>query len=58
MDLLLQTARSDQSMLSHNYPVKDGEGRQSRLSLWNHPGEDIYGMIARCRRIVDTMEMF
>ena len=23
-----------------------------RLSLWNHPGDGIYGMFARCERIV------
>ena len=27
-----------------------------RLSLWNHPGDGIYGMFARCRRIVDACE--
>jgi ectoine hydroxylase-related dioxygenase (phytanoyl-CoA dioxygenase family) len=56
MNLLLQTARTDRLMLSHHFPVKDTAGRESRLSLWNHPGEDIYGMIARCRRVVDSME--
>ncbi|HYK88778.1 MAG TPA: phytanoyl-CoA dioxygenase family protein [Acidobacteriota bacterium] len=56
MDLLLSTARADHRMLGHNFPVKDSAGRESKLSLWNHPGNDIYGMIARCRRIVDAME--
>jgi len=26
------------------------------MSLWNHPGDVIYGMFGRCRRIVDSME--
>jgi ectoine hydroxylase-related dioxygenase (phytanoyl-CoA dioxygenase family) len=56
MDLLLQTARADRQMLIHNFPVKDAAGRESRLTLWNHPADDIYGMIARCRRVVDAME--
>ena len=43
-------------MLSHSMPVKDTKGRQSKLSLWNHPGDDIYGMISRGRRMVDAME--
>src|SRR5262249_15929226 len=34
----------------------DGEGGEVRLSLWNHPGEDIYGMFARCERVVRSME--
>ncbi len=56
MELLLRTARADRLMLSHNYPVKDTGGRESRLSLWNHPGDDLYGVIARSRRVVDAME--
>ncbi|MCZ2074115.1 MAG: phytanoyl-CoA dioxygenase family protein, partial [Bryobacterales bacterium] len=27
-----------------------------RLSLWNHPGDTIYGMVARCESIVNSME--
>jgi len=56
MDLLLNTARSDHEMLSHGIPRKDAAGRQSKLSLWNHPGDDLYGMFSRCRRIVDGAE--
>ena len=56
MNLLLTTARHDHTMLSHNIPVKDAKGRESKLSLWNHPGDDIYGMFARCHRVVDGME--
>ena len=28
-----------------------------RLSLWNHPGDGIYGMFARCRTVVETCEL-
>src|SRR5579862_5394347 len=56
MHLLLATAHADREMICHNFPVKDAAGRESKLSLWNHPGEDIYGMIARCRRVVEAME--
>ena len=27
-----------------------------RLSLWNHPGDGVYGMVARSERIVDSVE--
>jgi len=27
-----------------------------KLSLWNHPGDDIYGTFSRCRRVVDSCE--
>jgi hypothetical protein len=34
----------------------DGEGNAVRLALWNHPGDGIYGMFARCRKMVDRVE--
>jgi ectoine hydroxylase len=56
MDLLLKTAKSDREMLAHGYGVEDAKGRISKMSLWNHPGDDIYGMFSRGRRMVDGVE--
>lgn len=36
--------------------MDDGKGNDVRLALWNHPGEGVYGMFARCHRVVDTVE--
>jgi hypothetical protein len=57
-NLLLGTARDDREMQSHAFDVNDTSGRKTRLSLWNEPGDDIYGMVSRSRRIVDRMEVF
>ena len=38
------------------FQVADGEGRASRLLLWNQPGSDITGMVARCEKMVNTSE--
>jgi hypothetical protein len=54
--LLLRSAKEDRALDEHSYGKDDGEGGRVRLSLWNHPGEGIYGMFARCRRIVDACE--
>jgi hypothetical protein len=54
--LLLKSAREDRALDDHSYSKGDGEGGQVRLSLWNHPGEGIYGMFARCRRVVEACE--
>lgn len=54
--LLLETARRDRGLLEHAYGRADADGRQSRLTVWNHPGEDIYGAIARSERVVGAME--
>lgn len=56
--LLLATAREDHEMLNHAFDVNDTSGRKTRLSLWNHPGDDIYGMVSRSARIVDRMDLF
>lgn len=54
--LLRESAKADRALDEHAMARRDGEGGTVRLSLWNHPGEGIYGMVARCRRIVDTVE--
>ena len=56
IDLLGRSAREDRALDQHAFGKADGEGGQVRLSLWNHPGEGIYGMFARCHRIVDACE--
>ncbi len=54
--LLLRSARQDRALDQHSFGKADGEGGRVRLSLWNQPGEGIYGMFARCRRVVDSCE--
>jgi hypothetical protein len=56
MALLSRAAREDKALDEHAVERKDGEGGVARLTLWNHPGDDIYGMFSRGRRLVDTME--
>ncbi|MCG6927967.1 MAG: phytanoyl-CoA dioxygenase family protein [Acidobacteria bacterium] len=56
MELLARFAREDPDLVSHHLPVKDAAGRESRLTLWNHPGDDLYGMFSRCRRVVEGAE--
>ena len=54
--LLQEACRQDSILQSHAMGVKDASGRRTNLSLWNHPGDDIYGMIARSERVVNSME--
>jgi hypothetical protein len=56
ISLLGQTARNDNAMDQSSASRDDGEGNAVRLALWNHPGDGIYGMYARCHRIVDRVE--
>src|SRR5258708_24859625 len=32
----------------------DGEGRSTRIALWNRAGDSVYGLAARSARMVDT----
>jgi len=56
VELMLRVAQEDRLLHESAYGRKDASGRESRLSLWNHPGDDLFGTVSRCRRIVDAME--
>ena len=47
---------NDSEILKHSYTRDDGHGRKSRMALWNHPGKDITGMIARSEKVAGTVE--
>jgi ectoine hydroxylase len=54
--LLHRAAKEDRALDQHSFGRKDGEGGEVRLSLWNHPGDTIYGMFARCESMVNAAE--
>jgi ectoine hydroxylase len=56
VELLRRAAKEDRELDQHSFARGDGEGGNVRLSLWNHPGDSIYGMFARCESIVDSAE--
>jgi Phytanoyl-CoA dioxygenase (PhyH) len=56
IDLLHRAAKEDHELDKRSFGRADGEGGTVRLSLWNHPGDGIYGMFARCERIVRSAE--
>jgi ectoine hydroxylase len=56
IDLLRRAAKEDHELDKHAFGRADGEGGKVRLSLWNQPGNGIYGMFARCERMVRSAE--
>ena len=56
IDLLRRSAKEDHELDRRAFGRADGEGGKVRLSLWNHPGDGIYGMFARCQRMVRSAE--
>jgi ectoine hydroxylase-related dioxygenase (phytanoyl-CoA dioxygenase family) len=55
-ELLGRAARQDRMLDQHSYGRADGEGGTVRLSVWNHPTDTIYGMVARSESIVNSAE--
>ncbi len=53
---LSETAHSDLKLDKAASARDDGKGNAVRLSLWNHPGDSIYGMFARAKKLVSRVE--
>ena len=56
MALVLRAVAKDQSLGQNMLQIPDPEWGPTELVLWNHPGDDLFGAIARCARIVSAME--
>jgi len=56
IDLLREMRQIDPALVEGSHTARDGEGGIAKLTLWNDVEDDLYGMFARCPRIVDPME--
>jgi ectoine hydroxylase len=56
VDLIRGTAENDDALHKAAYFRSDANGSKTRMTVWNHPGDDIFGLFSRCERIVDSME--
>jgi phytanoyl-CoA hydroxylase len=54
--LLHQTSTDDTVISEKSYDLLDANGFKTRLALWHTPGDDIYGMMSRSRRMVTAVE--
>lgn len=54
--LLRQAMEKDPVVVESLYDRTDSEGKSTKMSLWNHPGDSVYGLAARSEKMVDTME--
>ena len=48
---LEEAISADGGIEAHAYGRDDGLGRKTRMALWNHPGNDVTGMIARVPKV-------
>jgi ectoine hydroxylase-related dioxygenase (phytanoyl-CoA dioxygenase family) len=54
VDLLRRAMEEDPAIAEHSLMRPDQEGFGTRISLWNRAGDSVYGLAARCDRMVDT----
>ena len=54
MKLLTDAMEEDPAVRASILDRRDGEGRSTRIALWNRAGDSVYGLAARCQRMVDT----
>ncbi len=56
MELAAQVIATDPAIGGNRLRIADTEGGSTELALWNHPGDDVFGMIARSERIAGGAE--
>lgn len=44
------------SFADYTLGIPDGSGREAHMTLWNHPGQDVTGMVGRCEKVAGTCE--
>jgi len=56
IEAIREALNNDSGVMKNSFAVADGQGRNSRLSLWNQPGDDITGMLARSEKVASSVE--
>lgn len=55
VERLYQSALKDEAVKKNALDLNDQSGRKTKLSLWFTPGDDAFGYMSRCRRIVEAI---
>lgn len=56
INLLRRAMEEDPEIREHSLLRADQEGGATRISLWNRAGDSVYGLAARCEKIVNAAE--
>jgi len=57
IELVRSMIETDPAIRRNVLKIADGDGGSTALALWNHPGNDVFGAIARSERIAGGAEM-
>ena len=56
--ILQNQSQNDLNLEKNSVSRKDSNKKNARLTIWNYPENNIYGLIAKSKRIVKRMETF
>jgi phytanoyl-CoA hydroxylase len=51
---LLEVALEDSVMSKNSYDLNDQSGKKTKLALWFTPGDDVYGLLTKSERMVNS----
>ena len=54
---LQEVAFSDGNMHKHAFDLNDQSGKKTKLTLWYSPGNDVYGLLTKSKRMVDAANL-
>ncbi|RUS78566.1 hypothetical protein EGW08_013673 [Elysia chlorotica] len=54
--ILEEALQGPDSLTAYAYGNDDGDGRKATMCLWNHPGNDVTGAMARTRKLAHTAQ--
>jgi len=57
VQLLHGTAVEDDVISRQSFDFNDAKGMRTKLALWYTPGDDVYGLYSRAKRMVDAVEL-
>ena len=54
---LQEVAFSDGAMRKHAFDLNDQTGKKTKLTLWYSPGNDVYGLLTKSKRMLDAADL-
>ncbi|WP_217605558.1 phytanoyl-CoA dioxygenase family protein [Chitinophaga sp. GbtcB8] len=54
---LQEVTFSDSNMHKHAFDLNDQSGKKTKLTLWYSPGNDVYGLLTKSKRMVDAVNL-
>ncbi len=53
---LLHSVATDETVTSNSFDLNDQDGKKTKLTLWFTAGDDSFGLMSRCKRMVESVQ--